>query len=246
MRHGRIKPTNGLILREKPNGQRLAVLPHNARVALLEEVTFYRVRTADGETGYVHGDYLELLPELVAPPVAPEQTAPPAIEFEGVNYQHPRFVGSPTRVDRDFVPALERLSGFAETLNLQVWVTSSTRNINQQVRGAIVPPATRSCHMVGHAIDMNLLHDGVLYNSHKLRRANLANLPEPVRDFIERVRAVPGLRWGGDFGTEDPVHIDDNLFHRDQILYLSKLDSRVRQLNGALASGDGSAEPLPS
>ena len=68
-----------------------------------------------------------------------------------------------------------------------------------------------SNHMAGHAIDMNVQSEGVLYNSSKLKKSNLANLPAPVKSFIEAIRDDTTLRWGGDFATEDPVHIDDHL-----------------------------------
>lgn len=34
------------------------------------------------------------------------------------------------------------------------------------------------------------------------------------------------LRWGGDFSKEDPVHIDDNLNHRNPARWDAKLASR--------------------
>ncbi|MFM7725475.1 MAG: hypothetical protein ACKO7B_02140, partial [Flavobacteriales bacterium] len=36
----------------------------------------------------------------------------------------------------------------------------------------------------------------------------LKNQPQPIQDFIQAVRGNPDLRWGGDFGKQDPVHID--------------------------------------
>ena len=50
-----------------------------------------------------------------------------------------------------------------------------------------------------------------VYESEDLNRAAFQTLPEPVRQFIGDIRLDPGLRWGGDFETEDPVHLDDGL-----------------------------------
>ncbi len=106
------------------------------------------------------------------------------------------------------------------------YVTSSLRALDHQLQGAVVKPASNSCHHIGHAIDMNIIHQGSFYNSKKLKRANFGHLPEAVRRFLGMVRKDPEIRWGGDFTPEDPVHIDDNLFHRDKVLYAAKHNHR--------------------
>lgn len=232
---GRVKSTTGLNLREKPNGPRSGVLPHNAEFDIIDQVAFYRVRTKDGSVGYVHGDYVEKMPAIVSPALSGEEGGEnvPAIsaEFNLAIFTNPAFVGEEVRVDRDFVPVLEKVAAFADMSALKVWVTSSMRQLNEQVKGAIVRPATKSCHHIGHAIDMNLLHDGTLYNSKKLARRNHGALPENIKDFFALVRADETMRWGGDFTVQDPVHIDDDFYHRENLMYTSKLDSRIRQLN---------------
>ena len=37
-----------------------------------------------------------------------------------------------------------------------MWVTHAFRKEGQDIGGTIVPPASKSNHLVGHAIDMNL------------------------------------------------------------------------------------------
>lgn len=231
MDKGRVKPEAGLNLRDKPNGEKLAVLAHDQQVDVLEEVRFYRVRTAGGQLGYVHGDYLELQPAESSSAQSSSSPALPSEAFHLVSFSHPCFIGETAKVDVDFVPALERVAQYAQQHGLKVWVTSSIRNLNNQIAGAIVKPASKSCHHIGHAIDMNLQLDGRLYNSRKLRRDNLGNLPEPIQAFIEAIRADDNLRWGGDFNNQDPVHIDDNFYHQQKLVYQAKLQSRVNQLN---------------
>lgn len=232
MNRGRVKPDSGLNFREKPNGELISVLRHNEMVGILETVTFYRVQNAIGEVGYVHGDYLEKMPSIENHVVSIDKPRVfPSDTYEQVIFENEFFVGEPAKVDRDFVPALKRVSDYAKTNKLKVWVTSSSRNLGDQVRGAIVPPAGRSCHHIGHAIDMNLMHDGKLYNSRSLRRDNLGNLPSAISKFIDKIREDDELRWGGDFSVEDPVHIDDDFYHRQEIFYMAKLHSRVIQLN---------------
>ncbi|WP_179957683.1 SH3 domain-containing protein [Exilibacterium tricleocarpae] len=227
MDKGRVKSDTGLNLRDKPNGHVIGVLRHNEEVELLDEVSFFRVRNRAGEIGYVHGDYLEQLPAGTGTSAAGTWSP----HFEPVTYANARFVGEKIRVDRDFTPELDKIAGFAEQTDLQIWVTSSIRQLNNQVNGAIVKPAAKSCHHIGHAIDMNLLYRNELYNSKKLRKSHHPKLPGPLLDFIQLLRKDATLRWGGDFTTEDPVHIDDNLYNRDTVLYQAKLDNRVNRLN---------------
>ena len=239
---GRVKSTSGLNLREKPNGPKVSVLAHNEQVEILDEVQFFRIKTSDGRVGYVHGDYLEETPQediLVSASVhsaSHDKTDDkdenfPSPLFERVSYQGSEFIGSVAVVDADFVNSLDQINSYAEQCAVKIWVTSSTRNINEQVNGAIVPPASKSCHHIGHAIDMNVQHNGRLYNSKALRKSNFSKLPDAVLSFLNLVRNNPSLRWGGDFNTQDPVHIDDDLYHRQKNSYLSKLNSRVAQLN---------------
>ena len=233
MDKGRVKSDTGLNLRNKPNGNKIGVLAHNEEVEILDEILFYRVKSPSGEIGYVHGDYLEKIPahERLHDASTAVDTSQWSPTFELVTYSNDRFIGEKIRVDRDFTRELDKLAGFAKQQNIKIWVTSSIRQLNNQIQGAIVKPAGNSCHHIGHAIDMNIFHQGTLYNSKKLRKANHNRLPQPVLAFIQAVRDDPILRWGGDFRQEDPVHIDDNLYNDDKILYTAKLDNRVSTLN---------------
>jgi len=229
---GRVKSDTGLNLRVKPNGEKIAVLRHNEEVEILDEVSFFRVMTPNGRIGFVHGSFLEKMPELDNDlRILSNENAFPSELFNVVKFSNENFVGEAIRIDSDFVNALTRVGQIAKGCNLKVWVTSSLRSINNQVRGAIVSPATNSCHHIGHAIDMNLLHNGILYNSKKLKRNNLRNSPDPIQKFIDLIRVDKELRWGGDFNTEDPVHIDDDFFRKQKIFYKAKLHSRLDQLN---------------
>ncbi|MEE8056455.1 MAG: SH3 domain-containing protein [Pseudomonadales bacterium] len=229
---GRVRSGTGLNLREKPNGEKIDVLGHNEEVEILEEVSFFRIRTTSGQIGYVHGSYLEKMPAVEDVDfTAIDKNSVPSEAFDLVTFSNEHFVGEAVKVDRDFVLSLNRICQYAKDFNVKIWATSSTRSINNQVRGAIVSPASNSCHHIGHAIDMNLLLDGKLYNSKKLSRSNLKNLPEPIGNFIESVRTDEGLRWGGDFNSEDPVHIDDDFYRQQKIIYMAKLHSRLNQLN---------------
>jgi len=229
MQKGRVKSTTGLNVRLKPNGDKVGVLMHDEEFILLDEITFYRVKSKSGLVGYVHGDYVEKIPTSSLLHKIDGGSCMP--EFKAVVFMHDAFIGEAARVDQDFVPDLERAAGYASRCRLKLWVTSSLRPINNQFKGAIVKPASHSCHHIGHAVDINVLYNGELYNSGVLRKSNHRNLPRDITRFFELIRSDKVLRWGGDFRPEDPVHIDNNFYHEQQVMYLAKLDNRVLQLN---------------
>ena len=138
------------------------------------------------------------------------------------------FIGKKVVANKNFLPALGRVNQYAQENAVKVYVTSSFRRTNQ-VRGAIVQPANFSNHMIGHAIDMNLVYgpDATFCNSTVLAQAVL---PPPVDDFIQAIRRDPGLRWGGDFQVRDVVHIDDNAYRRDKERWFANYATIQRQL----------------
>ena len=227
MDRGRVKPESGLNLRNTPNGDVVSVLYFEEEVELLETVTFYRVKRHNGEVGYAHGDYLEASPHIDSKP-EPKKT--PSEFFDIVQFQNDYFIGEIAKVDRDFIPTLNLIAEFAKNHSVKVWVTSSLRSMDNQIKGAIVAPASKSCHHIGHAIDMNIWHDGKLYNSKAMHPANLSQLPKSVSGFIQDLQRCDQLRWGGDFGHSDPVHIDDDFYHKQSLLYTAKLQDRIQKL----------------
>lgn len=123
-------------------------------------------------------------------------------------YTGSQFAGKKLIADKEFVPALERINEYAKKHKVQVYITSSFRTTTV-VEGAIVKPAKYSNHLIGHAIDMNVMYDnGQLCNSTCLANENL---PAPVAGFIDEIRNDNTLRWGGDFNQRDVVHIDDGM-----------------------------------
>lgn len=131
-----------------------------------------------------------------------------------VTYSHPAYVGAPLIASIGFVPALNELGRIAQDAGVRVHVTHSFRAEGTDLSGAIVPPAGRSNHLVGHAIDMNVVGpDGALCNSRCL--GGYPSVPRAVRRFIDAVRDHPLLRWGGDFSPPDFVHVDDGFNLRE-------------------------------
>ena len=231
MNTGTVIARGGLNLRKSPKtGRVIKTLRRGTGVEIVAEERWLLVRTRAGDEGYVLGDFVELEPQTaITPPeevpVEDEPALTPVCDIR--RYQHERFIGNELRADVEFFPLLDVLAGMAAECGLRIYVTSSTREPKRAVSGAIVPPASRSNHLVGHAIDMNLQSASGFFNSKKLKRATLGRQPREVRDFVGMVRDHEILRWGGDFSPEDPVHIDDNLNHREPDLWDAKLAART-------------------
>lgn len=121
-------------------------------------------------------------------------------------YTNENFIGKKLTADTGFKPALDRIADYAKKHEIKIHVTSSFR-ADANVRGAVVKPARRSNHMVGHAFDFNLSFKGGWANNTMMKK--YPDVPEPVKAFIDEIRNDPGLRWGGDFKPIDAIHIDD-------------------------------------
>lgn len=145
-----------------------------------------------------------------------------------------QFIGKPVLADIEFIPYLNIINGLASSNRLKIFVTSSTRPFGVPVSG-IVPAASRSNHLVGHAIDMNIQVGSTLLNSTAL--GSFRTLPASVQKFIQEIRRDPDLRWGGDFRPVDPVHIDSGLNIRDPATWNAKFPIIQAELTGLTQPG---------
>jgi hypothetical protein len=140
-------------------------------------------------------------------PAAEEATAETTCAL--TTYTGSNLVGDAVTADVEFTDSLDSINQHASANAVDLHVTSSFRT-STDVPGAIVTPAKMSNHMAGHAIDMN-----VKYGEKKDQWCNSTclggTLPAGVKEFIKAIQDDSSLRWGGDFDTKDPVHIDDNL-----------------------------------
>ena len=172
----------------------------------------------DGSVGFVPAAALQFLSDGGAP--AKGRASAAGIEpVEGCDH----FVGEPVLAHRDFHAALRRLNGYAGESGVGIEILHSFRQRDRWDDGVELPAHKRSNHLVGHAIDMNLIAKGRRLNSRKLLRAGWPDLPDSVKEWIRRVREDETLRWGGDFVRPDPVHIDDDLYRRQPSLWFKKL-----------------------
>lgn len=122
--------------------------------------------------------------------------------FEQLTY--PGTGADEVLVNDGFVAGMEALNTAAGGANVRVRINQTFRRQGFAPRGAVVPPATKSQHLIGRAIDGNFV-DGVNVATSAIMNANRQT--QPVTDFIDAAKAA-GLRWGGDFKRRDTIHFD--------------------------------------
>ena len=127
-------------------------------------------------------------------------------EYNGINIKGYR--GEQIIINKNFKEYLKIIDGFAGESELILIITNSYRHENQKLSNTVVTSSKNSNHLVGFAIDFNILYNGNEYNSNKLKKENLINLPKNILDFINKIKSHKNLRWGGDWKTPDPIHID--------------------------------------
>ena len=110
-------------------------------------------------------------------------------------------------VHADFTDAIGTLNDEAGKAKVNLKINQSFRNADVPPSGAVVAPASKSQHLVGHAVDLNIV-DGDTTNTAAMFKSG--DETDAADTFVDGVKAQH-LRWGGDFGNSDPIHFDDFL-----------------------------------
>lgn len=92
----------------------------------------------------------------------------------------------------------------ASPLCVNIVLNQTFRVNGVAVIGAVVTPATKSQHLIGHAFDCNIV-DGDSWNNSKAFEDS--EQTENAKSFIKAMKDK-GLRWGGDFDDVDTAHFD--------------------------------------
>ena len=103
-----------------------------------------------------------------------------------------------------FLESLKFADKTAGTLSVKVFLNQAFRVHGNAVSGAVVPPATKSQHLIGHAIDCNIIDGGSWNTSSDFRNGNET---QAATQFIDAM-TKHGLRWGGNFSRPDTPHFD--------------------------------------
>jgi len=139
-------------------------------------------------------------------------------EYNGRNIKGYR--GRQVLVHKDFEKYIQQIDSYANANNLELVINQSYRSDKKSPVKTVVKPAKYSNHHAGFAIDFNVKYDGEIYFSDQLKRGNISKLPSDIQNFFQKIRQDQNLRWGGDFNTEDPIHIDMPINLLDKTLYL--------------------------
>ena len=123
---------------------------------------------------------------------------------------------------------LELMNATAGHLGIIISLNQAFRIHGAKVTGAVVPPASKSQHLIGHAVDCNMI-DGGRWNTSKDFRSNKQT--DGARAFIKIMKAN-GFRWGGNFSKPDSPHFDAQLNAR-QFDYDVKFFLNQQQLAAA-------------
>jgi len=135
-------------------------------------------------------------------------------EYTGSRFRGHR--GRQVLVHLEFYSIADQINSYAVKNNLHLIITQSYRPPDKKIDDAIVPPAVKSNHLAGHAIDFNMVYGGKVFESNDLLNGKFQSLPDPLKNFVNDIRLNPGIRWGGDFENQDPVHLDDGVNIKDR------------------------------
>merc|ERR1711868_113943 len=118
------------------------------------------------------------------------------------------YNGLRIEIDAGFKTHVDTMNTYACQCSVKsIQVTHAFRKEGQNIGGTVVPPASHSNHLVGHAIDFNLDTPSGWCNGDCLAWKTNSY----AKCFTDKIDADRNLRWGNSFN--DPVHIDDNLWY---------------------------------
>ena len=215
---GKTIAQNGLRLRDSPrDGETLGILRKGTEIEVLGRETWLRVN-ANGQQGFVLEDYVEPVEQHLA---GNDEEEVVVEEAKIVVFNSSRMQGNQIRINSGFIDSMKILEQLCEKYDLRLHITSSLREPGQIISNNIVEPASMSNHLIGHAIDMNIVSHEDWFNSTKL--SDYDSLPDTIQSFLSDLQAK-GLRWGGHFSKPDPVHIDDATNLKSKSYYVTQIN----------------------
>lgn len=165
------------------------------------------------------------------------QVAGDLVRLQTDNFSHIQLIsvfkkiGQPQVANTEFlisgaaVGMVELMNATAGHLGLIISLNQVFRTHAAKVTGAVVPPASKSQHLIGHAVDCNMI-DGGRWNTSKDFRGDKQT--DAARAFIKIMKAN-GFRWGGNFSKPDSPHFDAQL-NASQFDYDAKFFLNQQQL----------------
>jgi peptidoglycan hydrolase-like protein with peptidoglycan-binding domain len=117
---------------------------------------------------------------------------------------HPDVKKDEIVISKSLLQYLKKANKKAADLSVEIKLNQAMRQNGVKVSGAVVTPASKSQHLIGHAIDCNIV-DGSNWNSSKTFKNKKET--ENAKKFIKAMKKN-GMRWGGDFTRTDTPHFD--------------------------------------
>lgn len=110
-------------------------------------------------------------------------------------------------ISSEALQLLKDINKHAKSKSVTIKINQAFRVHGVKVTGSVVTPATKSQHLIGHAIDCNIV-DGGNWNNSLAFKTNKAT--DNAKKLIKELKKS-GYRWGGDFGKADSPHFDKKL-----------------------------------
>jgi hypothetical protein len=102
---------------------------------------------------------------------------------------------------------LTDLNEKAKDKTVTIKINQAFREHGVKVTGAVVTPANKSQHLIGHALDCNIVDGSSWNNSSDFKNKKQTKNAKEIVDGLKK----SGYRWGGDFTPADTPHFDSQI-----------------------------------
>ncbi len=110
-------------------------------------------------------------------------------------------------ISKEAKKLLKDLNESAKNKSVTIKINQAFREHGIKVTGAVVPPASKSQHLIGHALDCNIVDGASWNNSSDFKNKKQT---QNAKDIVKNLKKV-GYRWGGDFIPVDTPHFDSKV-----------------------------------
>lgn len=122
-------------------------------------------------------------------------------------YKHKLLSGKPCMIHEDFIPSMDLFCRYLEICKLTFLMTSSFRTDLTGITGAVVTPAKKGNHLIGQAVDGNLIDDNkVIWTNEMMKKPS-----RTILQFLGLIHRCKLLRAGYYFKIPDRIHYDSGI-----------------------------------
>jgi hypothetical protein len=112
-------------------------------------------------------------------------------------------------ISKSALELVTNINSKAKNKNITIKINQSFRENKIKVSGAVVTPAKKSQHLIGHALDCNIVDGDNWNNSTAFKNKKETN---KAKELITELKDL-NYRWGGDFTPVDTPHFDIKIDH---------------------------------